>query len=90
MVTTDRCADADLHSALRLGGPSATTLVVFEAGATPGIEPGVGRVPPVHSARWGAGRGPGSWAAGRRAVWVRRGDTFAQAWAVHARKSVSA
>ena len=65
LVTTDRCADADLESAVGLGGPDGTTVVVFETGA-PGPSPGPGagrrrrvRVPAGGSFRsaWMAGEG---------------------------------
>jgi uncharacterized protein (DUF58 family) len=48
VVTTDRCTDADLYSAFGMGGPTGTTLVVFESGD------GVAR---PRSTSWGSGRG---------------------------------
>lgn len=75
IVTTDRCPDADLQSALGMGGGSGTTLVVFE---TP-LDEGRG----VSGPRGGTGPGGGRAARGRRAVRVRRGEPFAAAWAAH-------
>lgn len=44
LVTTDRSTDADLESAVGLGGPTGTTVVVFETGAPgSGSGPGPGR-----------------------------------------------
>jgi hypothetical protein len=32
VVTTDRCSDSDLRSAVGMSGPTGTTMVVFETG----------------------------------------------------------
>jgi uncharacterized protein (DUF58 family) len=68
VVTTDRCPDADVRSALGLSGPGATTVVLFETGRPAGAGP---------PAPAGASRRSG------RTVAVRRGESFAAAWTAY-------
>lgn len=89
LVTTDRCAEADLQSAFGMGGGASTTLVVFETGpgtadpAPGGIRPtiGAGAPGPVEGRR-GLGRRP------RRTVRIRPGESFAVAWASYTSASL--
>lgn len=80
VVTTDRCSEADLHSAFGLGGASGTTLVVFETTGPNG--PGTGRPGAVGGERGRAGLTPA--ARGERVIRVPRGDAFAARWAAYA------
>ena len=77
VVTTDRCPDVDLESAFGMGGPTGTTLVVFESGSA------------VATAATG-GAGIIRRQSGRRVLRVRRNDSFAAAWAAYTRAVVPA
>jgi uncharacterized protein (DUF58 family) len=79
IVTTDRCRDGDLESAFGTGGPTGTTLVLFET--HPGREAG---------AQAGGAQAGGARIGRRRLVRVGHQGSFATAWTAYTRASVSA
>jgi hypothetical protein len=89
VVTTDRCPDVDLESAFGMGGPTGTTLVVFESGVCEtgsGVGPAGG---PGGLGRLGGLGGLGR-RSGRRTLRVGRNESFAAAWATYTRAVVPA
>jgi uncharacterized protein (DUF58 family) len=84
VITTDRCTAADLHSALGLSGPGATTLVVFET--TPASAPTGG--PDPGAPDWSAA--PLGAPVLGLTVPVGRGQSFAGAWSRYGRRSALA
>ena len=75
LITTDRVSDADLESAIGMGGATGTTVVVFEtSGGGAGAGGAAGR------AITGRAVGPVRAGRARRTVRVPLGGSFAAAW----------